>query len=50
MISTIILDYKKGFGGKYGLETDRKDKSAVGYDDHETVPKHESQTGLKIHI
>ena len=38
-------DYSKGFGGKYGLESDRKDKSAAGYEEHENVAPHESQTG-----
>lgn len=41
----MFLDYKKGFGGKFGIQEDRKDKSALGYEDHETVPQHESQTG-----
>lgn len=40
-----FLDYTKGFGGKYGLEEDRQDKSAVGWDDHEKLHQHESQTG-----
>merc|ERR1711935_443428 len=26
-------DYAKGFGGKFGVQTDRKDKSALSYDD-----------------
>ncbi len=43
----ILIDYSKGFGGKFGIQEDRKDKSAVGYDDHESVPQHESQTGLE---
>lgn len=28
-------DYTKGFGGKYGLQTDRVDKAAVGFDTDE---------------
>lgn len=39
-----ILDYSVGFGGKYGVQADRQDKSAVGWDHVETVPKHNSQT------
>ena len=38
-------DYSRGFGGKYGVETDKKDKSAVGWDDHEKLQQHESQKG-----
>ena len=39
-------DYAKGFGGKYGVEEDRRDKSAVGWEDHEKLHQHESQTGI----
>ena len=48
MISTFpytLSDYKKGFGGKYGVQSDRVDKSAVGWEDKGTVAPHESQTG-----
>ena len=38
-------DYKTGFGGKFGVQSDRKDKSAHGWEHHEKVDKHESQTG-----
>lgn len=38
-------DYSIGFGGKYGLQTDRKDKSAVGWDEKVELSKHESQKG-----
>lgn len=37
------LDYAKGFGGKYGVASDRKDKSAVGFDHVEQLSKHSSQ-------
>lgn len=37
-------DYATGFGGKYGVQSDRVDKSAVGWEHHEKVDKHESQT------
>ena len=33
----------KGFGGKYGVQEDRKDSCAVGWDHKEQVVKHESQ-------
>lgn len=40
-------DHKKGFGGKFGIETDRMDKCAVGHDYVAKVEKHESQTDHK---
>lgn len=36
-----------GFGGKFGVQKDRQDKSAVGWDHIEKVEKHESQKGKK---
>lgn len=36
-------DYATGFGGKFGVQNDRVDKSAVGWDHIEKVEKHESQ-------
>lgn len=33
-----------GYGGKFGIETDRMDKSAVGHDYISKVEKHGSQT------
>ena len=41
----LITDYSKGFGGKYGVQKDHVDKSAVGWDYQEQVEKHESQKG-----
>lgn len=41
-------DYTVGFGGKFGVQTDRQDKSAVGWDHHEGPQIHESQTDHKI--
>lgn len=38
-------DYSKGFGGKFGVQRDRQDKSAAGWDHFEKVEKHESQKG-----
>jgi len=46
MTPFFLLDYSTGFGGKYGVQTDRVDKSAVGYDYHEKLGKHESQKGM----
>lgn len=34
---------KKGWGGKFGVETDRMDKSAVGHDYQAPLVKHASQ-------
>lgn len=42
----LFVDYKTGFGGKFGVQKDRQDKSAVGYDDHEKLAAHESQKGV----
>lgn len=38
-------DYTKGFGGKFGVETDKVDKSAVGFEYQGKTEKHESQKG-----
>jgi cortactin len=43
-----FLDYAKGFGGKFGVESDRQDKSASGWDYQEKLAQHESQTGNHI--
>ena len=42
-----LSDYKDGFGGKFGVQTDRQDKSALGWDHIEKVDKHESQVDHK---
>lgn len=39
------LDYAIGFGGKFGVQTDRQDSSALGWNHVEKVEKHESQKG-----
>ena len=44
----MALDYKTGFGGKYGVQTDRMDKSSVGWDHVEKVEKHVSQKGKRF--
>ncbi|XP_031735933.1 src substrate cortactin-like, partial [Anarrhichthys ocellatus] len=40
-------DYVKGFGGKFGVQTDRQDKSALGWDHQEKPQLHESQKDYK---
>ena len=40
-------DYSSGFGGKYGVQSDRVDKSAMSWSHKEKVEKHESQTDYK---
>ena len=40
-----LSDHSKGFGGKFGVEHDKQDASAVGWEHKEVVEKHESQTG-----
>lgn len=42
------LDYVKGFGGKFGVLTDRQDKCALGRDHQEKLQLHESQKGTFI--
>lgn len=41
-----VLDYSVGFGGKFGVQKDRVDKSALGWDHHEKVEKHSSQINV----
>ena len=36
-------DYRVGFGGKFGVQKDRQDKSAVGWEHREDLAKHDSQ-------
>ena len=43
--SKTFSDYKTGFGGQFGVQKDRVDKSAVGWDHVEKVEKHDSQKG-----
>lgn len=40
-----LSDYAKGFGGKYGVEKEKMDKTAVGYEYKGETEKHRSQTG-----
>lgn len=48
-------DYSKGFGGKYGVEKEKVDKAALGYDYKAETEKHQSQKGdtlqeVSIHL
>lgn len=43
-------DYTSGFGGKFGVQKDRQDKSALGWDHVEKLQKHESQKGIQINL
>lgn len=44
-MSVYVLDYSKGFGGKYGVEKDKVDKAALGFDYKGQTEKHQSQKG-----
>lgn len=44
----VFADYKRGFGGKYGVEVDKQDQCALGYDHKESLAKHESQQGISL--
>ena len=46
----VLSDYKEGFGGKFGVQKDRQDKSAVGWDHLEAKQQHDSQKGLSSPI
>ena len=37
IVYALFPDYKTGFGGQYGVQADRVDKSAVGWDHREQV-------------
>lgn len=41
----LSADYSRGFGGKYGIDKDKVDKSAVGFEYQGRTEKHESQKG-----
>lgn len=45
LLLVCFSDYVKGFGGKFGVQTDRQDKSALGWDHQEKLQLHESQKG-----
>jgi cortactin len=48
IFSVPLKDYVKGFGGKFGVQTDRQDKSALGWDHQEKLQLHESQKGTCV--
>ena len=48
LVILTISDHSKGFGGKYGVQKDRQDQAAVGWDHHEKVEKHASQKGRSL--
>ena len=48
LLTFVASDYKTGFGGKFGVQNDRVDKSAMGWDHIEKVEKHVSQKGKII--
>lgn len=35
LMRLLFVDYKTGFGGKFGVQKDRQDKSAVGWDEEQ---------------
>jgi cortactin len=39
----------RGFGGKFGVETDKQDKSAVGWTEPGALSVHESQASKFYH-
>lgn len=45
MLLFFFSDYSKGFGGKYGVEREKVDKVALGYDYKGQTEKHQSQKG-----
>lgn len=45
--SLFFADYSQGFGGKYGVQKDRVDKSAAGWDEVERAEAHPSQVDHK---
>ena len=42
----MCVDYATGFGGKYGVQTDRQDKAALGFDESSKVELHPSQKDM----
>ena len=49
LMSVVVMtvDYSSGFGGKYGVQKDRQDQSALGFDHQEKLEKHASQKGTE---
>ena len=44
---SFFSDHSKGFGGKYGVQTDRVDESAKGWSEHTKTELHGSQLDHK---
>ena len=44
----MFADYKHGFGAKFGIQADRQDKSAHGWEDRDELAKHESQARAEV--
>ncbi|XP_062415540.1 src substrate protein p85-like isoform X1 [Pungitius pungitius] len=42
-VHVVLSDHSKGFGGKYGVEKEKVDKAALGYDYKGETEKHQSQ-------
>ena len=47
---SVLADYKTGFGGEFGVQEDRQDRSALGWDHVEKLQKHDSQKGWPFFI
>jgi len=45
-----VKDYSSGFGGKFGVQKDRQDKSAHTWEEQQALAKHASQKGELQHI
>lgn len=43
----MFIDYSQGFGGKYGVQSDRVDQSAKGWDEKSQTELHPSQKDFK---
>ena len=47
----LIEDVENGFtGGQFGVQKDRVDKCAAGWDEKSELSKHQSQKGTKLHF
>ena len=42
----LCADHATGFGGKHGIQKDRQDQSALGFDYQPKAEKHASQKGI----
>ena len=50
MLFLHVKDYSTGFGGKFGVQKDRQDKSAHTWEERDALAKHESQKGDGLHF